>query len=58
MKSGLYEHIVNEFLSKDLFDIDDKHKHLSRLNDADSNDYLAQYMYRVLSHALSDRQRN
>lgn len=54
MKSGLYEHIVNEFLSKDLFDIDDKHKHLSRLNDADSNDYLAQYMYRVLSHVLSE----
>jgi HKD family nuclease len=54
MKSGLYEHIVNEFLSKNLFDIDDKHKHLSRLNDADSNDYLAQYLYRVLSHALSE----
>jgi superfamily II DNA or RNA helicase len=54
MKSGLYEHIVNEFLSKNLFDIDDKHKHLSRLNDADSNDYLAQYLYRVLSHGLSE----
>jgi superfamily II DNA or RNA helicase len=54
MKSGLYEHIVNEFLSKNLFDIDNKHKHLSRLNDADSNDYLAQYLYRVLSHAFSE----
>ncbi|WP_292462799.1 DEAD/DEAH box helicase [Methanolobus sp.] len=54
MKSGLYEHIVNEFLSKNLFDIDDKHKHLSRLNDADSNDYLAQYLYRILSHGLSE----
>jgi superfamily II DNA or RNA helicase len=37
-----------------LFNIDDKHKHLSRLNDADSNDYLAQYLYRVLSHGLSE----
>jgi len=54
MKSGLYEHIVNEFLSKNLFDIDDKHKHLSRLNDADSNDYLAQYLYRILSQGLSE----
>lgn len=54
MKSGLYEHIVNEFLSENLFNIDDKHKHLSRLNDADSNDYLAQYLYRVLSHGLSE----
>lgn len=54
MKSGLYEHIVNKFLSENLFNIDDKHKHLSRLNDSDSNDYLAQYLYRVLSHALSE----
>ena len=54
MKSGLYEHIVNGYLSENLFDIDDKHKHLSRLNDADSNDYLAQYLYRVLSHGLSE----
>ncbi|MDY0387318.1 MAG: DUF3427 domain-containing protein [Methanolobus sp.] len=54
MKAGLYEHIVNRYLSNNLFNIDDKRKHLSLLNDADSNDYLAQYLYRVLSQGLSE----
>lgn len=54
MKLGLYEQIVNKYLSQRLENVNANHKHLTLLDDADSNNYLAQYLYRVLSQGLSE----
>lgn len=54
MKTGLYEQIVNTYLSNRLDKIDNNHKLLCELNDSDSNDYLSQYLFRVLSQGLSE----
>lgn len=54
MKKGLYEHVVNAYLSSNLSSVDDKYKHLALLDDSDSNDFLAQYLYKVLSQSLSE----
>ena len=53
MKIGLYEQIVNKYINERLNNIKKESKYLIDLNDVDSNDYLAQYLYRVLSNGLA-----
>ena len=53
LENGLYEQIVNEYLSQRLEAVNTANKHLILLDDADSNDYLSQYLYRVLAQGLS-----
>jgi len=54
MKSGLYEQIVNKYLLKKLEVVDDRQTYLMSLDSSDSNAYLAQYLYRVMSQGLSE----
>ncbi len=53
MINGLYEEIVNKFLENKIEPISEKRKHLKLLNASDSNDYLAQYLYKVLAQGLA-----
>ncbi|MCK5129983.1 MAG: DUF3427 domain-containing protein [Clostridiales bacterium] len=53
MKTGLYEEIVSGYLKLKLDAIDDNRKDLKLLSSVDSEDYLAQYLYRVIAQGLS-----
>jgi len=53
LENGLYEQIVNEYLSQKLMDVNSSNKNLAMLDEADSKDYLSQYLYRVLAQGLS-----
>jgi len=54
MQKGIYDEIVTRYLAKKLNDISDKNKQLKKLNEADSNYYLSQYLGKVVEDELAN----